>query len=107
MSKQSKKAAKRLRRKAVAVLRRAQSSARHELTVAQNVAAEIREQARAATEIECAELRAQAHRETAQIRTDARSDAHEESARIVEQARARTRSLAPAVSYLRAVAVDP
>ena len=58
MSKQSKKSAKRLRRKAVAVLRRARSSARLELAAAETAAAEIREQARAAAETECAELRA-------------------------------------------------
>ena len=86
MSKQSKKSAKRLRRRAVAVLRRARSSARLELAAAEAAAAEIREQARAAAEAECAELRAEAHLESAQIRTDARNDARDESTRILEQA---------------------
>ena len=78
VSKQSKKSAKRVRRKAAAVIRRAQATARHELAVANSEADEIRERARLDAEAESAELRAEAHRESAQVRSDARTDAREE-----------------------------
>ena len=81
-----KKSAKRLRRKAVAVLRRARTSARLELAAAETAAAEIREQALATAQAECAALRAAAQHESTQIRADARNDARDESTRTLEQA---------------------
>ena len=90
----SKKSAKRLRRKAVAVLRSARSTARFELAAAEAAATEIRDQARTSAEAECSELRAEAHRESAQIRTDARNDARKEATLILEQARSQADAIA-------------
>src|SRR5207237_10165124 len=79
---------KRMRRKAVAVLRRARAAARDELASAQAIAAEIRAEARAAADAEATEIRAQARQEAVQLRREARADAHDEAATIRDGARA-------------------
>ncbi len=86
--KSGKKSAKRMRRRAAAVLRRARVSAQLEVAAAETAAAQIREQAHAATDAECSERRAESERECAQVRADARNDAREEVARMLDHARA-------------------